>query len=107
MHLPYYASTFSLSLLSLSTIRLPSCLSAGVQALEQLQAAVAAASYGDGGATAVGGSGRSVGWVASNGGAEDDAPLSLRALSRAAAAGGLARQGRIPLSGRTGAEVQR
>ncbi|PNW80448.1 hypothetical protein CHLRE_07g317908v5 [Chlamydomonas reinhardtii] len=80
---------------------------AGVQALEQLQAAVAAASYGDGGATAVGGSGRSVGWVASNGGAEDDAPLSLRALSRAAAAGGLARQGRIPLSGRTGAEVQR
>ncbi|KAG2441075.1 hypothetical protein HXX76_003928 [Chlamydomonas incerta] len=83
---------------------------AGVQALEQLQAAAAAngSSSGSRAAALGGGGGRSLGWVANSGGdGEDDAPLSLRALSRAAAAGGLARQGRIPLSGRTGAEVQR
>ncbi|KAG2450376.1 hypothetical protein HYH02_004880 [Chlamydomonas schloesseri] len=86
---------------------------AGVQALEQLQAAVAASGGGGGGSSSSGATaaaaagGRSVGWVAGGGDGDDDAPLSLRALSRAAAAGGLARQGRIPLSGRTGAEVQR
>ncbi len=104
----------------------------GVQALERIQqdaaAAAAAASstgparaqmplpYNDGGGSGGGyaggdtlGGARAVGWVADGGGggeALDDVPLSLRALSRRAAAG-LGQQRRIALSGRTGAEVQR
>ncbi|GLI64618.1 hypothetical protein VaNZ11_007930 [Volvox africanus] len=60
-----------------------------------------------------GGGGRAAGWVGnggdvngSGGGSLDDVPLSLRALSQLGLAG-LGREGRIPLSGRTGAEVQR
>ncbi|EFJ43217.1 hypothetical protein VOLCADRAFT_96702 [Volvox carteri f. nagariensis] len=92
---------------------------AGVQALERIQQDAASvrarippsyddANSGGGG----GGSGdRAVGWVANgsdgSGGGLEDVPLSLRALSQMSAAGRLGGTARIPLSGRTGAEVQR
>ncbi|GIL73497.1 hypothetical protein Vretifemale_3625, partial [Volvox reticuliferus] len=104
----------------------------GVQALQRVQQDTAGAassharkvstwssptpsSYSDGGTggdgdVAVGDVGRAVGWVANGGGGGgsgslDDVPLSLRALSQLGLSA-LGREGRIPLSGRTGVEVQ-
>ncbi|KAG2493147.1 hypothetical protein HYH03_008571 [Edaphochlamys debaryana] len=80
---------------------------AGMQAMQRIQ-------QGLNGQPATANGQRSMGWVGGGGGdggggadASLDAPLSLRALYDKMEAEGFAGRGRIPLSGRTGVEVQR